>query len=214
MDTFGGNWSPTASWAVWSCCPLLTLSMDVLPEWQMSLLLLMEPAQKVRVWDGSGQALSAVVRAQCWDCSIREQGHFCSGCEIAGMVGCWLGLLGPGEYRLFTTFLYFAADDNIPAKILSYNRANRAVAILCNHQRAPPKTFEKSMMNLQSKVLWVAASHESCFLSDEEKWKQSLLSPVRNWLVLHQRLACLERQTLEAQYWAERTTLQLVIFYL
>uniref|UniRef100_A0A3Q0S205 DNA topoisomerase I n=1 Tax=Amphilophus citrinellus TaxID=61819 RepID=A0A3Q0S205_AMPCI len=42
--------------------------------------------------------------------------------------------------------------DNIPAKILSYNRANRAVAILCNHQRAPPKTFEKSMQNLQSKI--------------------------------------------------------------
>ncbi|XP_061487476.1 DNA topoisomerase 1 [Rhineura floridana] len=44
------------------------------------------------------------------------------------------------------------AEDNIPAKILSYNRANRAVAILCNHQRAPPKTFEKSMMTLQSKI--------------------------------------------------------------
>ncbi|KAM4691271.1 DNA topoisomerase 1 [Rhinophrynus dorsalis] len=44
------------------------------------------------------------------------------------------------------------SDDNIPAKILSYNRANRAVAILCNHQRAPPKTFEKSMMNLQTKI--------------------------------------------------------------
>ncbi|XP_013917334.1 PREDICTED: DNA topoisomerase 1 isoform X2 [Thamnophis sirtalis] len=43
-------------------------------------------------------------------------------------------------------------DDNVPAKILSYNRANRAVAILCNHQRAPPKTFEKSMMNLQTKI--------------------------------------------------------------
>ncbi|XP_063153239.1 DNA topoisomerase 1 [Candoia aspera] len=43
-------------------------------------------------------------------------------------------------------------DDNIAAKILSYNRANRAVAILCNHQRAPPKTFEKSMMNLQTKI--------------------------------------------------------------
>ncbi|KAM3841493.1 DNA topoisomerase 1 isoform 2-T2 [Vipera latastei] len=43
-------------------------------------------------------------------------------------------------------------DDNIPAKILSYNRANRAVAILCNHQRAPPKTFEKSMINLQTKI--------------------------------------------------------------
>uniref|UniRef100_A0A9J7X521 DNA topoisomerase I n=2 Tax=Cyprinus carpio TaxID=7962 RepID=A0A9J7X521_CYPCA len=43
-------------------------------------------------------------------------------------------------------------DDNIPEKILSYNRANRAVAVLCNHQRAPPKTFEKSMHNLQTKI--------------------------------------------------------------
>ncbi|KAK3547461.1 hypothetical protein QTP86_021033 [Hemibagrus guttatus] len=43
-------------------------------------------------------------------------------------------------------------EDNVPAKILSYNRANRAVAILCNHQRAPPKTFEKSMQNLQAKI--------------------------------------------------------------
>lgn len=63
----------------------------------------------------------------------------------------------------------FTADENIPAKILSYNRANRAVAILCNHQRAPPKTFEKSMMNLQSKVSWiwvvgVAEWRESCLL--------------------------------------------------
>lgn len=52
----------------------------------------------------------------------------------------------------FTIMFFFIADENIPAKILSYNRANRAVAILCNHQRAPPKTFEKSMMNLQSKI--------------------------------------------------------------
>uniref|UniRef100_M4ALQ7 DNA topoisomerase I n=1 Tax=Xiphophorus maculatus TaxID=8083 RepID=M4ALQ7_XIPMA len=44
------------------------------------------------------------------------------------------------------------SEDSIPAKILSYNRANRAVAILCNHQRAPPKTFEKSMQNLQTKI--------------------------------------------------------------
>ncbi|XP_051736218.1 DNA topoisomerase 1 isoform X1 [Ctenopharyngodon idella] len=43
-------------------------------------------------------------------------------------------------------------DENIPEKILSYNRANRAVALLCNHQRAPPKTFEKSMQNLQTKI--------------------------------------------------------------
>ena len=45
-----------------------------------------------------------------------------------------------------------AADDSVAAKILSYNRANRAVAVLCNHQRAVPKTFAKSMENLQNKV--------------------------------------------------------------
>ncbi|XP_043120062.1 LOW QUALITY PROTEIN: DNA topoisomerase I, mitochondrial [Puntigrus tetrazona] len=42
--------------------------------------------------------------------------------------------------------------DNAAEKLLSYNRANRAVAILCNHQRAPPKTFEQSMANLQAKI--------------------------------------------------------------
>nr|XP_032816127.1 DNA topoisomerase I, mitochondrial-like [Petromyzon marinus] len=43
-------------------------------------------------------------------------------------------------------------DDSVAAKILSYNRANRAVAILCNHQRTPPKSYEQSMANLQAKV--------------------------------------------------------------
>ncbi|RXN14883.1 DNA topoisomerase mitochondrial-like isoform X1 [Labeo rohita] len=43
-------------------------------------------------------------------------------------------------------------DMTVEEKILSYNRANRAVAILCNHQRAAPKTFEKSMQLLQEKV--------------------------------------------------------------
>lgn len=44
------------------------------------------------------------------------------------------------------------AEDSIAAKILSYNRANRAVAILCNHQRATSSTFEKSIQNLQTKI--------------------------------------------------------------
>ncbi|XP_065567351.1 DNA topoisomerase I, mitochondrial-like isoform X2 [Artemia franciscana] len=43
-------------------------------------------------------------------------------------------------------------DDSLAEKILAYNRANRAVAILCNHQRAVPKTFAKSMENLQAKI--------------------------------------------------------------
>lgn len=40
----------------------------------------------------------------------------------------------------------------IPEKLLAYNRANRAVAILCNHQRAVPKTHSKSMENLREKI--------------------------------------------------------------
>ncbi|XP_076827555.1 DNA topoisomerase I, mitochondrial isoform X2 [Brachyhypopomus gauderio] len=43
-------------------------------------------------------------------------------------------------------------DMTVEEKILAYNRANRAVAILCNHQRAAPKTFEKSMQALQEKI--------------------------------------------------------------
>merc|ERR1719373_244639 len=43
-------------------------------------------------------------------------------------------------------------EDNVSAKMLSYNRANRAVAVLCNHQRAVPKTHEKSMDNLHGKI--------------------------------------------------------------
>ncbi|TKR95606.1 hypothetical protein L596_009749 [Steinernema carpocapsae] len=42
--------------------------------------------------------------------------------------------------------------DSIHDKILSYNRANREVAILCNHQRAIPKTHEQSMEKLQAKI--------------------------------------------------------------
>lgn len=37
-------------------------------------------------------------------------------------------------------------------KMLAYNRANRAVAVLCNHQRAPPKTHDKQMENLETKI--------------------------------------------------------------
>ena len=41
---------------------------------------------------------------------------------------------------------------SLEEKVLAYNRANRAVAILCNHQRSVPKTFDKSMESLQGKI--------------------------------------------------------------
>ncbi|XP_022227051.2 DNA topoisomerase 1 isoform X1 [Drosophila obscura] len=40
----------------------------------------------------------------------------------------------------------------VPEKLLTYNRANRAVAILCNHQRSVPKGHQKSMENLKEKI--------------------------------------------------------------
>jgi len=41
---------------------------------------------------------------------------------------------------------------DVPEKVLAYNRANRQVALLCNHQRSVPKSFEKSMGTLKAKV--------------------------------------------------------------
>lgn len=43
-------------------------------------------------------------------------------------------------------------DGSVHDHLLSYNRANRQVAILCNHQRAVPKSHEKSMENLEAKI--------------------------------------------------------------
>ncbi|KAG5830894.1 hypothetical protein ANANG_G00298030 [Anguilla anguilla] len=43
-------------------------------------------------------------------------------------------------------------SDGQALKLLAYNRANRAVAVLCNHQRAEPKSFEQSMASLRAKI--------------------------------------------------------------
>jgi len=47
----------------------------------------------------------------------------------------------------------YTESQPVAAKLLAYNRANRTVAVLCNHQRAVPKNFDKQMENLQTKVL-------------------------------------------------------------
>ncbi|XP_076808604.1 DNA topoisomerase I, mitochondrial-like [Clavelina lepadiformis] len=43
-------------------------------------------------------------------------------------------------------------DDNVASRLLSYNRANRAVALLCNHQRAAPKNFNEQMGRMNEKI--------------------------------------------------------------
>ena len=40
----------------------------------------------------------------------------------------------------------------VQEKLNAYNHANRMVAILCNHQRAVPKTHEQSMSKMRDKV--------------------------------------------------------------
>ncbi|KAJ3032132.1 UNVERIFIED_CONTAM: DNA topoisomerase 1 [Siphonaria sp. JEL0065] len=44
-------------------------------------------------------------------------------------------------------------DGTVAEKILAYNRANRQVAILCNHQRAVSKGHSAAMEKIQDKVL-------------------------------------------------------------
>ena len=61
--------------------------------------------------------------------------------------------------HMLTLRCMIVEDDSIAAKVLSYNRANRAVAVLCNHQRAAPKNFSKQMENLQNKVHIVNPNH-------------------------------------------------------
>lgn len=61
-------------------------------------------------------------------------------------------------------------DSSIPEKLLSYNRANRAVAILCNHQRAVPKGHGKSMENLKEKISTKRQAVEDCEAEVDVSW--------------------------------------------
>ncbi|KAG4302334.1 hypothetical protein PCANB_001519 [Pneumocystis canis] len=45
------------------------------------------------------------------------------------------------------------ADASIPDKILAYNRANRMVAILCNHQRTVSKAHGAQMEKIEDRIL-------------------------------------------------------------
>ena len=47
--------------------------------------------------------------------------------------------------ELFCPSLALAAKDSAPAQILSYNRANRAVAVLCNHQVSLHHSFNAGL---------------------------------------------------------------------
>lgn len=48
--------------------------------------------------------------------------------------------------------LYTPKDASVQEKLNAYNKANRMVAILCNHQRSVPKTHSASMEKMNEKV--------------------------------------------------------------
>ncbi|KAI9359527.1 hypothetical protein BD770DRAFT_409764 [Pilaira anomala] len=43
-------------------------------------------------------------------------------------------------------------EDTVPDKLLSYNRANREVAILCNHQRSASKTHDQMISRIADRI--------------------------------------------------------------
>ena len=63
-------------------------------------------------------------------------------------------------------------------QVLSYNRANRAVAVLCNHQRAVPKTHEKSMENLKIKI----DAKKDAIDKAEKEFKVATKHPDSSWI--------------------------------
>lgn len=83
-------------------------------------------------------------------------------------------------------------DDTEAEKILSYNRANRAVAILCNHQRSVPKGHEKSMEKLKEKI---AAKREQ--IKDAEKQVKEAVRDAKHGSVKEKVIADKKKKMLQ-----------------
>lgn len=60
------------------------------------------------------------------------------------------------------------AEGDTAQKILAYNRANRQVAILCNHQKSVSKNFNQSMDNMKRKILHIKYQRYLCKLDLKE----------------------------------------------
>jgi DNA topoisomerase-1 len=64
-------------------------------------------------------------------------------------------------------------DASVSEKVLAYNRANRQVAILCNHQRTVPKSFETQMEKMSENILMLKFERYSVQLHIERLLKTS-----------------------------------------
>ena len=93
---------------------------------------------------------------------------------------------------------------SVPEKVLAYNRANRDVAILCNHQRSIPKSHETTMGKMEDKIRALRYQRRAIrrqwldLVSEKEKkklkeswgddWDQVHEDPERNeeWCLKHE----------------------------
>jgi DNA topoisomerase-1 len=57
------------------------------------------------------------------------------------------------SYTFQNELLKTPDDGTVAEKILAYNRANRQVAVLCNHQRSVPKSHGNQLNKLKEKIL-------------------------------------------------------------
>ncbi|XP_011636011.1 DNA topoisomerase I, mitochondrial isoform X1 [Pogonomyrmex barbatus] len=84
-------------------------------------------------------------------------------------------------------------NDVEAEKILSYNRANRAVAILCNHQRSVPKTHAKSMENLKAKIDAKKEAIAECELQVKDAKRDAKHGSVKEKVTYEKKKKQLER---------------------
>ncbi|XP_059060387.1 DNA topoisomerase I, mitochondrial [Achroia grisella] len=85
------------------------------------------------------------------------------------------------------------ANTSIPEKILAYNRANRAVAVLCNHQRAVPKGHSKSMEALKEKIQTKRDQIDEAEHDLKDSQKAAKRGSVKEKLVCDKKKKALER---------------------
>ncbi|XP_012256961.2 DNA topoisomerase I, mitochondrial isoform X2 [Athalia rosae] len=84
-------------------------------------------------------------------------------------------------------------DDTVAEKILAYNRANRAVAILCNHQRAVPKTHAKSMENMKAKIVAKKEAIEEAEAQVKDAKRDAKNGSVKEKVVYEKKKKALDR---------------------
>nr|XP_037286392.1 DNA topoisomerase 1-like [Rhipicephalus microplus] len=90
------------------------------------------------------------------------------------------------------------AGMSLPEKLLVYNRANRAVAILCNHRRAVSKNFYKQIENIQTKIEKKEEHIQRCELEIEQlksDWRKS--KSQKKKLQLDRKKNCLQKLEVE-----------------